>query len=299
MSDGAPRLPEAELAELERAVAHALETGDVSGLDILGYGEISCVVGTKSNGHDLACKRLPLFRDARDWESYQQVFAEYLATLESKGIRPLASTLQTVPRPDRALSAWCVQPRLASAGLLSKHFHSASESEALDLFERVLGAIVSSVGPTVGLDGQLSNWILAGGELRYLDVTTPMLRTRAGAERMPIAVFLASLPWALRPAVRRFMLRDILNKYYDPRGVVLDVLGNFHKEKLERLLPACIERANSRVSPELGAEEVKRYYESDASSWALLQRLRHADRWWQRRIRRRVYPFLLPGKIER
>ena len=31
----------------------------------------------------------------------------------------------------------------------------------------------------------------------------------------------------------------------------------------------------------------------------LLQRLRRLDRAWQRRVRRRVYPFLLPGRIER
>jgi hypothetical protein len=31
----------------------------------------------------------------------------------------------------------------------------------------------------------------------------------------------------------------------------------------------------------------------------LLQRLRRADRWWQRTVRRRPYPFLLPGRIDR
>jgi hypothetical protein len=33
--------------------------------------------------------------------------------------------------------------------------------------------------------------------------------------------------------------------------------------------------------------------------WGLLQRLRRIDRSWQRRVRRRQYPFLLPGKVER
>jgi hypothetical protein len=28
-------------------------------------------------------------------------------------------------------------------------------------------------------------------------------------------------------------------------------------------------------------------------------RVRRADRWWQRHIRRRTYPFLLPGSIRR
>jgi len=44
---------------------------------------------------------------------------------------------------------------------------------------------------------------------------------------------------------------------------------------------------------------VRRYYRSDARLWELMLRLRRADRWWQRRIRRRTYPFLLPGHIER
>lgn len=299
MSDPDFRLPDEELAELEQSITHALASGDTSALEILGYGEISCVLGTQSGGRDLACKRLPVFHGASDWDTYQRCFSEYLATLEAKGARPVQSVLQAVKQPDGSLAAWCVQPRLPVAGLLSKHFGECSEDEANRLFQSVLERIVACVSPSVGLDGQLSNWILDGNELRYLDVTTPMLRTEAGDERMPIAVFLASLPWALRPAVRRFMLRDILNKYYDPRGVVLDLLGNLYKEKLSHLLPAFAERASSLVSPRITLDQAKRYYDDDARSWALLQRLRHADRWWQTHVRRRVYPFLLPGKIER
>jgi len=294
-----PQLSDPELAELEEEISRALETGDVSSLDILGYGEISCVVGTTSNGRALACKRLPLFHDDRDWVTYQRCFAEYLSDLESKGIRPLASTLQTIKRPDGTRAAWCIQPRLDASGLLSKHFHAVDADESQRLFERVLELVLAAVSPGLGLDGQLSNWILDGGELFYLDVTTPMLRTETGSERMPIAVFLASLPWALRPAVRRFMLRDILDKYYQPRGVVLDLLGNLFKEKLDPLLPRFLEITNEKISPAITPEEAERYYRSDASDWALLQRLRHADRWWQRKVRHRVYPFLLPGKIER
>jgi hypothetical protein len=33
--------------------------------------------------------------------------------------------------------------------------------------------------------------------------------------------------------------------------------------------------------------------------WALLQILRRVDRSWQRGVRRRSYPFLLPGRIAR
>ncbi|MCZ7529011.1 MAG: hypothetical protein M5U31_00875 [Acidimicrobiia bacterium] len=44
---------------LEDEVAHALETGDVSGLEILGYGEISVVVALETDEGRFACKRLP------------------------------------------------------------------------------------------------------------------------------------------------------------------------------------------------------------------------------------------------
>jgi hypothetical protein len=156
-----------------------------------------------------------------------------------------------------------------------------------------------AVGPELGLDGQMSNWAVAGGELIYLDVTTPMMRDGAGAERLDTGLFLASLPWALRGPVRRFLLGGILEKYYQPRGVVLDALANLVKERLERWLPAFLEESNARVRPALSQEEVRRYYAADARTWALLQRLRRLDRAWQRRVRRRPYPFLLPGRIER
>ena len=38
---------------------------------------------------------------------------------------------------------------------------------------------------------------------------------------------------------------------------------------------------------------------SNARLWEIMLRLRLADRWWQRRVRRRIYPFLLPGPTRR
>ena len=44
---------------------------------------------------------------------------------------------------------------------------------------------------------------------------------------------------------------------------------------------------------------MRRVYASDARLWEVLLRLRRLDRAWQRRVRRREYPFLLPGRIDR
>ena len=93
----------------------------------------------------------------------------------------------------------------------------------------------------------------------------------------------------------------------------IDVLGygeistvvSFHrscgKEGHRQLLPSLLSRINGGpfARSAISLREVDRYYESDAYLWEFLQRLRRADRFWQRRVRRRTYQFLLPGRIER
>ncbi len=79
----------------------------------------------------------------------------------------------------------------------------------------------------------------------------------------------------------------------------VDLAGNLLKERLAGWIPSVIEAVNRTVEAEITEDEVRRYYRSDARLWGLMLRLRRADRWWQRRIRRRTYPFLLPGHIER
>jgi hypothetical protein len=163
------------------------------------------------------------------------------------------------------------------------------------LAERIAGCI----GPQLGLDAQLSNWAWSDDGLRFLDISTPFLRDERGRESFDVELHLASVPWLLRGAVRRFALGAILDKYYDVRGALLDLAGNLHKERLARLVPAFLETANRVVEPAITAGEAARYYRDDARMWELLQRLRRADRWWQRTVRRRPYPFLLPGRIAR
>ncbi|HGG58097.1 MAG TPA: hypothetical protein ENK31_09910 [Nannocystis exedens] len=297
-----PKLSPDELVRLDQAVEAALQSGDESGLQILGYGEISSVIAWVAGQESVACKRLPVFAGASEagpFARYRSCFDRYLEVLVERGVSPVASGLCVLPRSEGSLTVYCVQPRLDPANLLHRRLQSLDQGTALELFDRLLEVILRVVDARVGLDAQLSNWVLCGDELRYLDVTTPMLRDPDGADQMPVDVFLASLPWVLRGLVRRFMLGGILDRYYEPRGVILDLLANTHKERLSLLLPAMLERANARLTRPIGRSEVDRYYASDARDWALLQRLRRLDRAWQRRVRRRSYAFILPGKIVR
>lgn len=295
---GVPAVAERDLCALDDALERAFASGDESGLDLLGYGEISCVLRGRSGGALFAGKRLPPFPDEHALEAYREVFTRYLAALEERGIAPVPSALAAVPRDGGPRVAWCIQPILPAGSLLPDVIRAATLEEGARLFARVVDRVAAAVGPELGLDAQLSNWALVDDELRYLDVTTPLMRGAGGRERLDPELFLASLPAPLRGLVRRFMLGSILDKYYDPRGAVLDAVGNLIKERLADRIAPFLEIANARVSPRIEAREVRRYYADDARTWALLQRLRRLDRAAHRALGR-PYPFLLPRDIER
>ena len=287
------------LAELERRVDRALTTGDERAIEVLGYGEISCVVAWHDSANAFAGKRLPLFETSTRYEAYRRAFESYLHALETAGVHVVTSRLETTQAADGRIAVWCLQPLLDPRTLAPIWLKTADEDASRWLFNRIFDHVVSTVSPKLGLDGQLSNWAVVDGEVVYFDVTTPMMRDEDGREALDTDLFLASLPWALRGVVRRFMLHSILDKYYSPRGVLVDLLGNLIKEKVEERLPLGIEVANRIIEPAIDAAEVRRYYRDDAGMWTLLQRLRRIDRVWQRRVRRRQYPFLLPGEVER
>lgn len=287
------------LEALEARVERALAADGSGDLEVLGYGEISAVLALETARGRFACKRLPPFAGSASLDAYRACLEDYLRALAGRGLRVAPTALLHLERPGGRIAAYCVQEALPAGTILPAIFARAGEGRAQELFGRFLDAVERAVGPELGLDGQVSNWAVAAGELVYLDVTTPLMRDGAGAERLDTGLFLASLPWALRGPVRRFLLGGILERYYQPRGVVLDALANLVKEGLERRLSTFLEAANARLRPALSEKEVRRYYTSDARTWAMLQRLRRLDRAWQRRVRRRPYPFLLPGRIER
>lgn len=292
-------LPEGTLAALEERVARALESADASGLEVLGYGEVSAVLALRFDGGGAACKRLPVFPDERAFAAYRSAFEAQLEAYEAGGIPVLATALQRVAgRGDRPV-AYCVQPLVDRDAILSTRMVREPEAWGGAQVEKVMDLALGYVCATRGLDAQLSNWAVVDGRLRYLDVTTPLLRDARGRERLDVDVFLASLPWALRGFVKHAVLRGILDAYYTPRGVLKDILGNLVKEGLARHLPALVAGAARRADPPLSVDEVRRHYAQDARTWHVLQRLRRLDRTWQRHVRRRPYPFLLPGPVKR
>ena len=287
------------IAELEQRVDHALATGDESGIEVLGYGEISCVLAWHDGSQPVAAKRLPLFDTGARLEAYRETFDSYLEALGATGVRVVPSRLESTPATNGRIAAWCLQPLLDPGNLATEWLKTADQQASRQLLSRIAERILAAVGPRLGLDGQLSNWAVADDEVLYFDVTTPMIRDQAGRELVDFDLFIASLPWALHGLVRRYVLGMILDTYYRPREVLRDLIANFIKEGVADRIPLGLEVVNQRVEPAIDEAELRRYYRQDAAMYAALQRLRRIDRWWQRRVRRRPYSFLLPGRVER
>jgi hypothetical protein len=291
-------LTDAELGSLEDDVQRALAAADGTALRVLGHGEISLVLGWPADAPRWACKRLPPFPSADRAQAYADTLGRYLTVLAERGVTVLDTEVRSIERGGGGVAVYCVQPVLP-AGTVATDVVRAEPDRAAAIFGQIVDHVFAATDDRVGFDAQLSNWAAVDGGLVYLDVTTPLLRGADGREELDTDLFLASFPWLLRAPVKRFVVPGVIDRYHQPRTVVLDLAANLLKERLEPHLPTVLAATEGRVDPPLSEAAVRADYRSDARTWAALQALRRADRAWQRRVRRRPYPFLLPDRIDR
>lgn len=287
-----------ELRALDSLVDEALGSGREELLPTLGYGEISLVLGWPREAPRYACKRMPAFPSRAAFESYARTLGDYVAALEAAGMDVVPTEMRGVDQAGGGVVGYVVQPILAADTLAPPILHAADPGDGHPLVDAIVAAAAGTVSPRIGLDAQLSNWTWDDGRLTYLDVSTPMLWDEAGVSRLDLEPLAQAYPAILRPLLRRFVAPRILDGYRDLRGVYLDLCGNLLKERLDLWLGAFLAAIAPRLTQPLTAEDVHRYYRSDARLWAVLLRLRRLDRAWRLRTGR-TYPFLLPGPIER
>jgi hypothetical protein len=163
----------------------------------------------------------------------------------------------------------------------------------------------------IALDGQISNWSFQFGKENqsravYFDITTPLFRVN-GTEQLDTEIFLKSCPSFLVWLVRWQFLQDVLDRYYDTRMVLIDLVANFYKEGRGDRIDTALSLINQRLAWQdleqgiapLTRPEVDRYYKNDAFIWSLFLHLRRFDRFFKTRVLGRRYNFILPGKIIR
>jgi hypothetical protein len=289
---------------------------------VLGYGEISTVFAIEAEGlQGLAFKRLPLFCDEAEVDAYRAAYEEYNRLLVAEiGLRlPGYSYAWFTNQAGRPIF-YIIQRRLPSASIGHQALHLLSPEMVQILVRRVLQELRrvwefnrQQKRWQMGIDGQISNWSIDDFDvqhpvvdetttLTYLDTSTPLFRV-AGVEQLDVELFLRSAPSFLAWILRLLFLEDVVDRYYDLRRVVIDLVANFYKEQRAELIPETLEVVNGFLA-DLGLQtieekEVRSYYREDASIWTLYLSFRRFDRFLQTRILRREYPYILPGKIKR
>ncbi len=279
---------------------------------LLGYGEISAIF--KIKGHDqIAYKRMPLFTDRQSARDYIQLYREYCRHLTAAGLKLPASDTAVVTIPKRPVVVYIAQECLPSERFGHALIQSPDADKCLSVIEKVAKEIskvwrfntARTPGLALAIDGQISNWVHMGGGkddgLLYLDTSTPLIK-KAGVEQMDPEPLLKSSPSFLRWIIRWLFLDDVMNRYYDPRQVYIDIAANLYKEQRPDLIPAAIDVLNQYLIGEsnpLSVREIEKYYRQDKMIWTLFLAFRKVDRWLTAKIMQRRYEFILPGRIKR
>ncbi len=277
-------------------------------VELIGYGEISAIFMLE--GYPYALKRLPIFSNRSQAEGYLSLHDEYCKRLAAAGINLPAWKGYIVEVPDRPVSLYVAQAVMDPDSFVHKILGKDKQAD-LELIEDVIqeiekvweynGKAGKKDNVQLAIDGQLSNWVIRGDKLFYVDTSTPLLR-KDGVEQMQPDLILQSAPSFLRWLLKLFFLDDVLNRYYIPALVYTDIIGNLFKEQHPELIPDAVVLANKYIDKDeapLTVKKIEKYYKEDKLIWALFLSFRRIDRFIKTKILHRRYEFILPGKIKR
>lgn len=298
-------------------------------IKILGFGEISFVFEFESDkSQNLVYKRLPIFENEAQVDRHITAYNEYNRLLkEDVGINIPPSDASWVyidEKKKKGISLYCIQEKVEPASIGSNVIHKLNNKDirklvilAVKELKKVWDYNKAHEDIQIGLDGQISNFsvidydeynptISENTELSYIDTSTPMYRIN-GEEAMEPELLLKSAPPLIRGLLKMLFMHEVVDRYYDFRLVLIDLLANFYKEQLPEIVPQLIEDINKLINEEMSYLEIKpltlkeleSYYKGDKRIWVIFQTMRQWDRFIRAKILRRRYNFYLPGKIKR
>ena len=279
-----------DLRELDAAVTRTA-TGRARGeLTVLGVGTVTCVVEWR--GH--ACRRLPAFHGEARLAAYKDLLERYIGRLRACGIDVVPTSVESLRRDDGKITVYVVQPRLDAALMLRGILRTASTAAAVSYFTRVLDAVEACVTGEVGLDANVTNWAVQDSRLLFLDVTTPLMRDDSGDDLLDAEVFVAALPAVFRPMARAWFVPGLLDRFFEPRAILLDAIANLEEAGLAQFSEPFLLEANARVPEPIEMDEIVAYRRRGALAWGMIRRALLLEQAWQRGVLRTGDPALLP-----
>ena len=222
-------------------------------VNMLGFGEISIVVEILQKGwKGLALKRVPIFDTVEQVERHIKAYNEYNQLLKEKvGLNiPEYGTewVYTDLNKKKTIALYCIQEKHNPKSVCHHLIHQLSHEEEIETLVLLIMKELHKVFKfnrsqdkyELGIDGQISNWILDKYEVServykdskfwYIDTSTPLFRID-GVEQMEPVLLLKSAPRSMRWLLKALFLEDTVNRYYDWRLVTTDLIANFYKEQ--------------------------------------------------------------------
>lgn len=302
------------LGEFEASLDLFNPEGGAFGCKVLDYGEVSVVL-TLEAIPGKALKRMSGFASKEETADYMAAVLRYIGLLTARGVSVLPTSCIAVHEPGHVV--YLVQPLVPKEQIGNSLLRTADADSLARVIESTLDSIVLYLrsnksapdGVEVAADSQLSNWYFekVGEKPQLVDIGSPIVRKNGKVHAYADTLY-RSFPWPLNPVLKWVgVVEGYFNDYFDCRLAILDMLGNFIKEKAADRLPegvAVINRWLARqpekdeIAP-FTVEDAHGYYGKDAFLLELMWQVRRATRFTRTRIFRKRYDYILPGKIDR
>ncbi len=307
-------------------------------IHILGIGEITTTIEVKGRHWGkihptqkrmmkLAYKRMPAFATREAMDHYIKIHLEYQVLLKSLGIPAPWHDNLTRQRQDQKWVVYNRQERFPANTVACLIIQDQTNDDAINLFntlllkmEKLFQHNLDHPKQLIGLDAQISNWILpdygsddcgdddGGSAVRrdnqlilYIDTSTPMLRYD-GLEQLDTELFLQSIPALFRPIVRHGFLQQVLDRYYIPREIILDLVASYITHHRPDLVPAIVDAANhflknspsTKDAKPFTIKQIQAYNREDVMIWHFFRTLKRIDRYVSETLLGKTYEQRLP-----
>ncbi len=292
----------------QELIPHDLSRSSVPA-KIIGFGEISAIfqIGKKM---DIIYKRLPLFHDIQTAESYKLMYFKYCSLLRQAGINLPRDDVIIIELPGHPIVIYFAQQRFDDSLFCHHLINTIDTPERNEMLAQIMAALTgiwdfneeNRPQYEIAIDSQLSNWVWLkenGEQKLYLvDTSTPFIR-KNGVEQLDVGLLLQSAPSYIRWLIRLLDLDDVIDRYYDHKKVLTDLIANLYKEQRPDLIPCFLDLVNPYLEDQLTQKEIDQYYKEDKMIWTLFSALRKIDRFISVNLLRKRYEFILPGAVKR
>lgn len=289
-----------------------------SRIRILGYGKFSTVFSIEGM-EEVALKRLPPFPTAEACGHHERALRAYHMLLrDTVGLSLVPQQCIPLTNADGEHLLYIAQERQPVENIGDVVLEECSDDEAAAVFDAVLRNVLrvwyrneiekelDVPGSLMGLDAELANWAVRLEEgrvtdIRYLDTTTPLFR-RLGRDLVAPEFMLESVPGPLAKFVRQDFIGDVLERYYDLRLVLIDLVADLYAQDQEDRIPLALDVVNGFLEYDaadlyiepITREEIDRYARREARFWKRYLALSRFKRFVTTRALRQKYNFVLP-----